>query len=291
MSRPALPDRRPHGRPRARRPRATPSAALTLAALLGGGGAAAEPLPLWELGAFGFVTSQQAYPGSDQNVVRALALPFGLYRGQVLRADQDTVGVRAVRTPTVEFDVGFAGAFGSSSSEIEARRGMRNLGTLVEFGPRLKWNLGGEPDGTRWRLELPLRGVFDLNDRLASRGFSFEPEWQAHHRWASGWRATASVGAVFGDERLADVFYQVDPVDATPTRSAYDARAGLIAWRFGLAASRPLGPDVRLFGFARLDSVAGATNRASPLVRRTNGVTAGLGLSWTLLRSATAGAD
>jgi outer membrane scaffolding protein for murein synthesis (MipA/OmpV family) len=133
--------------------------------------------------------------------------------------------------------------------------------------------------------------VFDLNDRLASRGFSFEPEWQAQARWASGWRTTASVGAVFGDERLTDVLYQVDPAEATATRSAYDARAGLIAWRFGLSASRPLGPDLRLFGFARLDSVAGSANRASPLVRRTNGVTAGLGLSWTLLRSGTAGAD
>jgi outer membrane scaffolding protein for murein synthesis (MipA/OmpV family) len=253
--------------------------------------AAAEPLPRWELGAFAFAVSQQAYPGADQNVARALALPFALYRGPILRVDQSTVGVRAVRTPRFEFDIGFAGAFGSASSEIEARRGMPNLGTLVEFGPRLKWNAHVADDGTRWRVDLPLRGVFDLNDRLASRGLSFEPELQIDRRSASGWRTTASLGAVIGNERLADVFYQVDPAFATATRPAYDARAGLIAWRLGLSASVPLGADWRLVGFTRLDSVAGAANRASPLVRQTTGLTAGVGIAWTALRSSRPGAD
>lgn len=275
--------------------RSTLVAAATFAAMASSAAADVDDQPSaqprWELGVFGFAVSQQAYPGAEQNVTRALILPFGLYRGEVLRADQGTVGVRAVRTPTFEVDVGFAGAFGSSSSVIEARRGMPNLGTLVEFGPRLKWNLHTAADGTRWRVDLPLRGVFDLSDRLASRGVSFEPEVQADRRWGAGWRGTASVGAVFGNERLADVFYQVDPAFATAARPAYDARAGLIASRLGLALGKDLGPDWRLFGFARIDSVAGAANRTSPLVRQTSGLTAGFGLSWTALRSTRAGAE
>ena len=35
----------------------------------------------------------------------------------------------------------------------------------------------------------------------------------------------------------------------------------------------------------RVDSVAGAANEASPLVRRTTGTTVGLGLGYTWLRS------
>lgn len=270
---------------------ASPWVAGGVLVALAQGAAAEASQPRWELGAFGVVVSQQAYPGADQNVARALALPFALYRGPVLRVDQSTVGVRAVRTPRFEFDIGFAGAFGSASSEIEARRGMPNLGTLVEFGPRLKWNAHVADDGTRWRLDLPLRGVFDLDDRLAARGLSFEPELQIDRRSALGWRTTTSLGAVFGNERLADVFYQVDPAFATATRPAYDARAGLIAWRLGLSASVPLGPDWRVFGFTRLDSVAGAANRASPLVRQTTGLTAGIGIAWTALRSSRPGAD
>jgi MipA family protein len=253
--------------------------------------AAAEPEPLWELGVFGLGVSQQAYPGSDQNITRALVLPFGLYRGRILRADGGTVGVRAVRTPVVEVDVGFAGAFGSSSSDIEARRGMPNLGTLVEFGPRLKWNVGPAPFGARWRVELPVRGVFDLNDRLASRGLSFEPELLLERRGFGAWDLTLSGGAVFGTERLARVFYEVDPRYATTQRPAYAATGGLIAWRVGATGTWRLGPDWRVFGFVRADSVAGAANRASPLVRQTAGLTGGVGVSWTGLRSAAREAD
>jgi MipA family protein len=98
--------------------------------------------PLWEIGAFALGVSQQAYPGSDTQLKRALALPFVVYRGHWLRADRDTLGVRAVKTSRLELDVGLAGSFGGGDEEIEARRGMRELGTLVELGPRVKYLLG-----------------------------------------------------------------------------------------------------------------------------------------------------
>jgi MipA family protein len=53
-------------------------------------------LPLWELGGFGVATSQQAYPGSDQQINRGLVLPYFVYRGEFLRADRDTAGLRAI---------------------------------------------------------------------------------------------------------------------------------------------------------------------------------------------------
>jgi outer membrane protein len=105
----------------------------------------AASLPLWEIGGFGVGVSQQAYPGSDQQVNRGLALPFLVYRGQFLRADRESAGLRAIKTPRFELDIGVAGSFGANSDDIDARRGMSNLGTLVEFGPRVKWNLGAGP--------------------------------------------------------------------------------------------------------------------------------------------------
>ncbi|MEY3105456.1 MAG: hypothetical protein RJA72_1488, partial [Pseudomonadota bacterium] len=55
--------------------------------------------PLWEIGGFALAVSQQAYPGSDQQVDRVLPLPFVIYRGKFLRADRETTGLRAIRTP------------------------------------------------------------------------------------------------------------------------------------------------------------------------------------------------
>ena len=171
---------------------------------------------------------------------------------------------------------------------------MPDLGTLIEFGPRLVWRLDGgtpTPGAGCWRVELPLRGVFDLSDDFRHRGMSFEPELQYTRRSSGGWAYSASAGLVFADRRLSRTFYAVDPVYATAERPAYEARSGLLATRLGLTVSRSLSPDWRLFGFARLDSVAGAANRESPLVRRTTGGSVGLGVAWTWLRSERPAAD
>ena len=175
----------------------------------------------WELGGFAFGVSQQAYPGSDQQVRGAIALPFFLYRGEVLRADQDSVGLRAFKSPEFEFDVGAGASLGANSRNIDARRGMPDLGTLVEVGPRLKWHLGAAPGKGKWRLEMPLRAAFELSGGLRSRGASFEPDLVYDRRNPDGWNTKASVGAVFGSRTLNDHFYGVAPAYATATRQAY----------------------------------------------------------------------
>lgn len=256
--------------------------------------APAAALPLWELGAFALGVSQQAYPGSDEQLTRGLLLPYAQYRGRFLRADRETAGLRAVKTPVYELDIGVAASFGGSSSEIGARRGMPELGTLVEFGPRVKINLGrwGEgPNAGRWRLDLPLRGVFDLTDGAAHRGMAFEPELNFQRRSLGGWGYGVSVGAIIGDRRLNRTFYGVAPIYALPDRPAYEAKSGLVAWRLSASLSRAITPDWRGIGFVRVDSVSGAANEASPLVRRTVGATVGLGLSYTWLRSAARASD
>ena len=241
--------------------------------------------PLWEVGGFALGVSQQAYPGSDQRVNRALALPYFVYRGEILRADRDTVGLRAFKTRDFELDVGFAGSFGSNSDRIDARQGMKDLGTLVELGPRLKWNLGAGPAGGSLRAELPLRAVFDISDSFAHRGLSFEPELVYDRRSQAGWRYNASIGAIVADRKLARTFYEVSAAEATLARPTYTAQSGLVGWRLATSVSRSLTPDWRLFGFARIDSVAGSANKNSPLVRQTTGATIGIGVTYTWMRS------
>ncbi len=247
--------------------------------------------PLWEVGGFGSALSQQAYPGSSQKIQRALALPYFIYRGKYFRADRGSVGVRAVKTEEFELDVGFGGAFGSTSKEIDARNGMPDLGTLVEFGPRLKWNLGAAPGNGKWRAEVALRGVFDLTDQFKDKGLALEPELIYERNSSNGWRYGTSVGLVFGDQRLNDTFYGVAPAYATASRPAYNAKDGLIMASWALNVSRKMSPDWRIFGYARLASVDGAANTASPLTRQTTASTVGIGMTYTFARSSAPAAD
>jgi outer membrane scaffolding protein for murein synthesis (MipA/OmpV family) len=242
--------------------------------------------PLWELGVGAAGISQQAYPGSDQQARRALVLPYLIYRGKVLRADGDGAGLRAVRTDDFELDVSFAGTLSSGAETLRAREGMPRLGTLVEAGPVARWFVNGRSAAERLVLELPVRGVFELRSPSRHRGMTFEPRlsWQ-HRPQADGWAYGASVGAVVGDRRLGTTFYGVTGAEALPDRPAFDAKAGLIAWRLGGSVAKSLTPDLRLYAFGRLDSLAGAANRDSALVRQTTGFTYGIGLSYTLMRS------
>lgn len=243
-------------------------------------------LPLWEAGVLGAGYTHPVYPGAAERVSRMLPLPLFIYRGQYLRIDRSTVGVRAIKTPRTEVDVGFGLSLGSRASDIEVRRGMEDLGTLIEFGPRLKVNLGDMAQGrVHSRIQMAMRGVFDADDHLQYRGLAFEPQWVTDVFLAERWLTSVNLGAVLGDQQLVDTFYRVAPSEVTSTRPAYDAKSGLISLRASMFASRSLGNDIRLFSYLRFDSVNQGANYASPLVQRDGGWSAAIGLTWTLAHS------
>ena len=249
-------------------------------------GASADALPLWEIGVGGLGISQPAYPGASTAARQVIVLPYVIYRGEFFRAEQSGVGLRAVKTPRYEVDIGFSASLGSAAKDVPARVGMADLGTLVEFGPRLKIHLGDVSKGpTGYWLELPLRGVFDLNNQLVNRGFSFEPQLSVDLPLPGGWRGGGSVSAIFGSQRVNETFYNVNAAEATATRPVYNAQAGLLATRATLSASRKVTPDLRLLAFVRLDSVAGSANSGSSLIEKTNGASVGLGLTYTFGKS------
>ena len=132
--------------------------------------------------------------------------------------------------------------------------------------------------------------MLDVSDGFSSRGWALEPEltWE---RRQGPWRLSVSGSAILADRKLADTFYGVTPAQAIAGRPAYEAKAGLVALRLATGFLRELSPDWRLFGFARVDTVQGAANRDSPLVRQTTGATVGLGVSYTWLRSSSRAAD
>jgi outer membrane protein len=261
---------------------------LTLAAMGAAGGATAQQAqPLWEAGVAAFGVSTPAYPGSSDRSARVLPLPYLIYRGEVLRADQGGVGARLFRSERVEFDVGFSGALPANSKDVAARAGMPDLNTLVEFGPRLKILLANPTPTSRLRLELPLRAVMEIEGGVRRQGTTFEPKLSYELRGADPrWGYDLSAAAVFGDARLGRYFYEVSPRDAVAGRPAYQAEAGLILTRVGVSATYKFNQDVRLFGFVREESYRGAANADSPLMKKRSGASVGLGFTWTLGRSA-----
>lgn len=248
---------------------------------------AAPGLPLWELGVGAFALTTPAWPGADSRTNRVLPLPWVQYRGKIFRADQSGIGARLFNSDRVELDVGFAGSLPSKSDDAAIRSGMPNLGTLVEFGPRLKVKLAQLSPTSAIRFELPVRAVMEVRGGVRRQGSTVEPRLSYETRTLdASWTGEAHVAAVFGDSRINRYFYEVAPQYATAARPAYQADSGRMLVRAGFAGSHRLNPDVRLFGYVRYDSYAGAANTGSPLLQREQGASAGVGFVWTLKRSA-----
>ena len=254
-----------------------------------------EPLPLWEIGAVAIAAYQPAYPGSDQDLARLRILPFGIYRGSLIRADGGGIGLRAFRSPRYEWDVSGSGSFGSSANKVRVRRGMPSIGTLIEIGPALKINLGDLVDDKReprlTQLEIPVRAVFDVNHSFAHRGWTFEPRL-SHTAWTGpSFSLVVSASALVGDRTLNQLYYGVDAPYATVGRPEYQASAGLIATRLNASLRHRVNSTVRLQYFAQLETVRGAANEASPLVRSKQDAGIGVSLIWGVWHSSESGVE
>ncbi len=243
-------------------------------------------LPLWEIGVLGGAASTPAYPGSSDRSARGLLVPFLIYRGKVFRADQSGIGARLFNSDRAELDVGLAASLPAKSDAVAARAGMPNLGTLLEVGPRLKVRLVTLSESSRLRLDIPLRAVVEVKDGMRGQGWTFEPKVVYENRSPDGrWTFDANVGLVVGDRKINRYFYEVQPQYATASRPTYQADSGLVLVRTGASASRSIGEDLRVFGFVRLETYKNAANKDSPLMKRDNGASAGVGFAWTLSRS------
>ncbi len=255
------------------------AAALPLAA-------GAQQLPLWEAGILGGTASTPAYPGADSRSTRSLLLPFLIYRGEVFRADQSGIGMRLFESDRAELDLGLAASLPADSDDVDARAGMPDLGTLLEFGPRIKVRLFKPGPNSKVRLDLPLRAVIEARSGMRTQGMTFEPKVVYEYDEPGGlWTFDANVGMVLGNRKVNRYFYEVQPQYATLERPAYQADSGLMLLRTGVSGSRMLNRDLRVFAFMRYESYANAANRASPLMKRETGASAGFGFTWTIKRS------
>jgi outer membrane scaffolding protein for murein synthesis (MipA/OmpV family) len=266
---------------------------LSVATLLAGAAvpaaAAESDLPLWELGAGATVLRLPHYRGSDQSHTWVLPLPYVVYRGHVLRADRE--GARAVllQTERLDFDLSLAATPPNRSDDNVARRGMADLPTIVELGPLASWTAARGED---WRvdLRLPVRAALGLGSEGGFKGWVATPQLRLSLPEAYGWRAALSAALVAQDRRYNEVFYKVSSSEALPGRPAYQPGGGRAGGYLQGSASRRIGPWW-IAGFARWDTLRGATFLDSPLVRQREHWSAGIAVAYVFATSSRTGEE
>lgn len=258
------------------------SAVLAIGLGLAAMPAAADDLPLWELGVGIGALRLPHYRGASQAHYWVLPVPYVVYRGEILRADRDGARALLFDSDRLDIDLSLSASAPTRSRGNQARQGMPDLAASVELGPNLNLTLDR---GNGWQLDLrlPVRAALTLESKPKPLGWLATPNLNLDLT-RGPWNLGMQAGPVFGTRRYHGYFYDVTAAQATATRAAYQAPGGLAGWQGTVALSR--GFEAQWAGlFVRLDSVAGARFEDSPLVRRRNNVAWGLAWSWSLMQS------
>jgi outer membrane scaffolding protein for murein synthesis (MipA/OmpV family) len=248
--------------------------------------------PLWEAGVGAFTGYLPDYPAAGENRIRALGIPYVVYRGDILRVgDEENRGAvsgRFLKNELYEFDVSLSAAFPVDSSDNDARRGMPDLDFLFGIGPQLKFKLINEPNRQKLNLNLQARAVFSTDfSSIFGRGYVFNPKVTYSHENLTDWnlKVFTSVGPIFATEKLMNYFYRVEPQFVRPDRPEYDADAGYLGSNITLGLSKRFNRKFRVFLGTRVGIYSGATNENSPLFKDELNVGIFTAFTWSFFQS------
>ena len=247
-----------------------------------------EKQPLWEVGVGGGAIEVPDYPASGERNTVALALPYAIYRGDIIRIGGQG-GARAVvvENQKLELDISFGGAFAADSDDNTVREGMPELDYLFEVGPQLiykiqdySFNGGGN---ARLAAQLQTRAVFSTDfGHIDARGYVFEPTLRYQQRGVftpdTGFSLSARM--TWATEKLHDYFYQVTPEFETGFRPAYNAGGGYLGAEVSAGLAFPVMKNLRGFFGASMQLHHGASNEESPLYEKDVTYSVGVGFVW-----------
>lgn len=244
----------------------------------------AESLPLWEIGAGVGAARIPHYRGANQYRTWALPVPYFVYRGEILKIDENRYRGLFYRSDRAELDISLSGS--PPARDNDARSGMPDLDATFEIGPTLNIPLLGSKTGDEeLELRLPVRPVIATDfSHYTFTGWIFQPNLDLTVRSIpgfTGWEFGLRGNLIFTDRRYNEYFYAVDPAFATPERPAYSAGGGYAGPSLIASLSKRF-PDFWVGGFVKWDSVRDAVFADSPLVKSSVNFTAGFAFAWIL---------
>ncbi|HUS63919.1 MAG TPA: MipA/OmpV family protein [Kofleriaceae bacterium] len=245
----------------------------------------AEDRPAWEGGLGALALSYPEYTGSSDRSERVVPLPYFVYRGERLRANDGGLHVALLRR--LELDVSVSAEPPVEAAPGDMREEMPDLLPSLEAGPSLDaLLLASEDEIATVKLRVAGRAAVASDLRHWKwLGLMFTPELRLAVADRDGqWGSTLSMGPLFGQEAIYDYRYQVPGGMAMEARPGYDAEGGFGGVRCLLKSGRRQGP-LWLGLLVRYDNVQGAVFADSPLVRSNHALSMGLAVVWVFAES------
>ncbi len=249
-----------------------------------------EAQPQYEVGVGVITLNIPDYPGSDNNIIRAVPFPYYVYRGKYLRSDDEGTRARLLSSKNHETGLSFSFNFPVKSGDSPVRQGMPDLDAILAIGPRILFRFLTDSPSHKLNLSLATRAVFStkfsFNNLMRAEGYSLEPRLAYWYRWPlSQTTLFSSLSFEFGSAKYAGYFYNVPTNFSTTERPQFGAKAGLIETALAAGFGQQLSKDLFLFAGGSWRNLEFAANRDSPLVASKNNLGFLVGLVWTFYES------
>jgi MipA family protein len=242
--------------------------------------------PLWEFGLGAGILAFNDYRGSDTSHAYPIPLPYFVYRGRILRSDENGLRGRLFNQDRVELNISVNGTTPVRSDS--ARRGMPDLRPTLEVGPALDLHVWRSADEhLKLNVRVPVREAFTIGPSPRAIGAFAAPNINldiAQFPGSEGWKLGLLAGPLFAVRSYDDYFYSVAPHYAAPGRPAFAARGGYAGTQTLLSLTRRY-PSYWIGGYVRHDTLGGASFADSPLVKTRSYWTLGFGVAWMIAQS------
>lgn len=249
----------------------------------------AEKKPLWEVGAGLALIQMPDYRGSNESRFYPLPYPHVVYRGDILKIDENRISGQIFKTDRVLLDFSIFGSVPVNSEDNSAREGMPDLDPTFELGPALKVKLW-EHEGYKSKIDLtlPVRAFFSTDfSSVHHEGWVFSPRINFVKDdliSGTGLHLGVSAGPMFSDSGYHDYYYTVEHRYAESWRPEYSAGSGYSGSTLTVGLSKEYKQFI-FHAFVSADFLQGAVFEDSPLVKRETSVMGGFNVSWIFFKS------
>lgn len=245
--------------------------------------------PLWELGLGLLALRMPHYRGADQGRTYLWPIPYFIYRGEVIQAQNSGISGNFIETNSVTVNLSINAALRVNSGLNHARSGMPSLDPSFEVGPALAWDFWKAADKKNFlSLNVPVRAVvaaeFFRIDPIGYFSVPYVAFTSLPQDLTLGLFSEFTLAVMFGSKRYHDYYYGVAPEYVRDDREVYYASPGYsgshATWYLSKKYKR-----FHAYGFIRYDYLKGAAFEKSPLVKDLNYVAFGGGLVWYFFQS------
>lgn len=243
-----------------------------------------ENLPKFELGAGIVRGTAPHYPASDEENEVWVPFPAVIYRGEILRADEDG-GMRSrfFYDDSFEFNLSIGGALPARTKDNDDRQGMPNLDPMFEFGPGLIYHfvpkLWKKPYKISVNIPVRMAVSSDFSD-TRERGIVFNPVFFGFYEITERITIFGAYSWRFASRKYNDTFYEVERRFANSIRPEYKADSGHVLTAYSLALIFDKSQAYSFFAGVSYENYKESANKNSPLFIKEDNLSTGIGFTW-----------